>query len=124
MDRNTATDELNSALVELEELHEREAAILKGMDPEALDSVTAEKEALCARLREAISREAPTQRHRAILDRLRHRATLNQLLIVHARDAVRSILSEASGTPAAVEGPIPGTRQRVVQDGLRVDVRG
>lgn len=123
-DRGNTKDALEVALMELEALHERESLTLRAMDHAALDAVTAEKEALCTRIREAMSQIEPAPRHRAILERLRHRATLNQLLIVHARDAVRTILSEAAGGPLPVDPTHRGSRRPVVQDGLRVNVRG
>lgn len=120
--RDSQGDALGLVLDELEALHERESAILRAMDHVALDELTAEKEVLSDRLREVMSRHAPRPEHRAALERLRHRATLNQLLIVHAREAVRTILSQVSGTPS-VEA-LPGVRRPVVQDGVRVNLRG
>ena len=114
------SDELDLALADLENLHTRETEILRSMNQAALDEVTAEKEALCARLREVKSRTPVQSRHRAALDRLRRQASLNQLLLVHARDAVRTILSQATG--ASFEA-MPG-RKVGGQEGLRLNVRG
>lgn len=114
-------DDLERALLDLDALHEREATVLRSMDRDALEAVTTEKELLFERLREAMGRQAPEERHRLVLDRLRRRATINQLLIVHARDAVRTILSQVSGAPVDA---LPGARKAVVQDGVRVNWRG
>ncbi|HEY8942692.1 MAG TPA: hypothetical protein VIM73_00465 [Polyangiaceae bacterium] len=122
-DRANTRDDLEIALLELEALHGRESSILRTMDHAALDAITSEKDALCSHVRELMSRTKPAPHHRAVLERLRRQATLNQLLIVHARDAVRTILSEASGAPP-IEAPLRGSRMPVVQDGLRVNVRG
>jgi hypothetical protein len=115
--------ELDLVLSELGALHERETQVLRAMDHLALDSVTEEKERLCARLRDLMASTRAEPRHREALDRLRQRATLNQLLIVHAREAVRTILSQASGAGDSIP-PHPGQRRAVVQDGVRVNLRG
>lgn len=124
MDRIDTHDTLQTVLLELDELHDRESAILKKMDSEALDDLTAKKQVLCQQLRELMASSPPAPKHRALLERLRQRATLNQLLTVHARDAVRSVLAEAAGCSVAMDSQLPGIRKPVVQDGLRVNVRG
>lgn len=121
MNQHASMDELNQTLAELETLHAREAQVLRGMRKDAIDAITDEKSALCDRLRELSARTPFDERHRPALERIRKQATLNQLLVVHARDAVRTILAHASGTP--IEG-MPGTRKPTVQDGLRLNVRG
>jgi hypothetical protein len=120
--RDPGGSELDLVFSELDTLHERETQVLRAMDHEALDAVTVEKERLCARLRELMAKNGPEPRHREALERLRHRATLNQLLIVHAREAVRTILSQVAGAPEGA--PHPGLRRPVVQDGVRVNLRG
>ena len=116
------SDELDRILAELETLHARETEILRTMNRAALDEVTSAKEALCDRLHELRTRTPVQGRHRAALDRLRRQASLNQLLLVHARDAVRTILSQATGT--SFEG-LPGSNRKVGgQEGLRLNVRG
>lgn len=114
-------DELDRTLAELEALHVRETEVLRTMNRAALDDVTAEKELLCERLREVRTRVQLQARHRAALERVRSRASLNQLLLVHARDAVRTVLSQATG--ASFDG-LPGNRKVLVQEGLRLNVRG
>ena len=114
-------DELDRTLADLEALHLRETEVLRTMDRAALDDVTAEKERLSERLREVRTRTELQPRHQSALERLRSRATLNQLLLVHARDAVRTVLSQATG--ASFEG-LPGNRKLSAQEGIRLNVRG
>jgi len=118
----TLSDELDRTLAELEALHSRETEILRTMNRAALDEVTVEKELLCERLHALRARTKVEPRHRAALDRLRRQASLNQLLLVHARDAVRTVLSQATG--ASFEA-LPGGHRKVGgQEGLRLNVRG
>lgn len=114
-------DPLAIALAELTALHERESVVLRTMDRDAIDAITTEKNALCEQLRALVAKYPPQGRHHAAFEKLRRQATLNQLLAVHARDAVRSILAHASGTPLE---PVPSHRKAAVQDGLRLNVRG
>jgi len=118
----TLSDELDRTLAELETLHTRETEILRTMNRAALDDITVEKETLYQRLQALRSHTEVQPRHRAALDRLRRQASLNQLLLVHARDAVRTILSQATG---ATFEAIPGSNRKVGgQEGLRLNVRG
>jgi hypothetical protein len=116
------SDELDRTLAELEALHTRETEILRTMNRAALDEITVEKEILCERLHALRSHTEVKPQHRAKLARLRQQASLNQLLLVHARDAVRTILSQATG---ATFETIPGSHRKVGgQEGLRLNVRG
>lgn len=116
------SDELDRTLAELETLHVRETEILRTMNRAALDGLTAEKESLCERLQRLRTLTPVQTRHRAVLDRVRRQASLNQLLLVHARDAVRTILSQATG--ASFEA-LPGSNRKLGgQEGLRLNVRG
>jgi hypothetical protein len=116
------SDELDRTLAELETLHTRETEILRSMNRAALDEITAEKDLLCERLQALRARTPIQTRHRAALDRLRRVASMNQLLLVHARDAVRTILSQATG--ASFEA-LPGNHRKVGgQEGIRLNVRG
>ncbi len=118
---NPTPDELELTLADLEALQLRETEVLRAMDREALDALTELKSALSERLREVVQRTPVAERHRPALERVRKQATLNQLLLVHARDTVRTILSEATG--ASFE-PHPPNRRVVGQEGLRLNVRG
>lgn len=116
------SDELDRTLAELEALHSRETEMLRTMNRAALDDITVEKETLCERLNALRAHANIQPRHRTALDRLRRQAALNQLLLVHARDAVRTILSHATG---ATFEAIPGSHRKVGgQEGLRLNVRG
>jgi hypothetical protein len=115
------SDELDHTLEAMEALHARETEVLRTMNSAALDGLTVEKEVLCERLRELRTRIPVSARHQAALERLRRQATLNQLLVVHARDAVRTILGQATG--ASFDG-LPGNRKHGGQEGLRLNVRG
>lgn len=121
MTEPASMDNLDRTLLELELLHDREAVVLRGMQKDAIDAITDEKNELCDRLRELTAQTPLSERHRSVLDRIRKRATLNQLLVIHARDAVRTILAHASGTPMEA---MPGARKPTLQDGLRLNVRG
>jgi hypothetical protein len=126
MSETLLDDDPASTLSALEALHEEELSVLKNMDRASLDDITARKEQLCERLRDEQRRGRLTERHRAQLERaqlerIRQKAAHNQLLVVHARDAVRSILSQATGV--ALDG-LPSSRRSTTQEGLRLNVRG
>jgi hypothetical protein len=116
----TAANDIDSILTELEQLHARETAALRAMDPSGLDDISNEKEALVARMAGLSGRIGPGHAER--LARIRSQASLNQLLLVHARDSVRSILSQVTGVQFET---FPGARRpHVVQEGVRLNVRG
>jgi hypothetical protein len=112
--------ELKTTLDELETLHAREAAALRSLSRDSIDELTDEKLVLWERLRNITAEVAPDPEDRASLERVKRAALLNQILLHHARDAVRTILQTASGQQLAT----PSNRPAAVQDGLRVDFRG
>jgi hypothetical protein len=112
--------QLTTILEELESLHASEAVALRGLAREVIDELTDRKLALWERLRETLTVVGPDPEHRAILERIKRAVLHNQILLVHARDAVRTILQSASGQSLSP----PSNRPAVVQDGLRVDFRG
>jgi hypothetical protein len=112
--------ELVTTLDELEELHRAEAAALRSLSRDALDELTDRKLALWERLRAITAKVAPGPAERASLERIRRAALLNQILLHHARDAVRSILQSASGQTLVT----PSNRPTALAGGLRVDFRG
>ena len=116
----TQSDAFDALLSEFEALQTRETQVLRGMKSSEIDGITLEKEQLTERLQKLAERERPEPRHRLRLQKLRERAVLNQLLLIHARDAVRTILSQVSGTP--FEG-LPNARKPVGTEGLRLNVR-
>ena len=105
----------------LEALHEAECVVLTKLDRPALDDITEHKLALCERLQAITATERPLPEHRAALERIRRLAFKNRLLALHARDAVRTVLSEAGFTPASQFG---SARPSAVQDGVRINWRG
>jgi hypothetical protein len=116
-----SNDELDLTLTALEALQLRETEVLRAMDQEALDEITETKTVLGERLRDAVGKHLVGERHRPILERVRQQATLNQLLLIHARDAVRSILTEATG--ASFDSMSPHKKPGGLE-GLRLNVRG
>ena len=116
-----AHSELTETLSALEALHEAECVVLTKLDRPTLDGITEQKLALCERLQAITASERPGAEHRGALERIRRMAFKNRLLALHARDAVRTVLSEAGLTPAVQFG---STRPSTVQDGVRVNWRG
>jgi hypothetical protein len=112
--------ELKATLDELESLHRDESLALRRLSRDQLDELTDRKLALWERLRVVSSTTPPGADERASLERIRRLALSNQILLHHARDAVRTILQTASGQVLST----PSNRPSVVQDGLRVDFRG
>jgi hypothetical protein len=112
--------ELKATLDELESLHRDESLALRRLSRDQLDELTDRKLALWERLRVVSSTTPPGADERASLERIRRLALSNQILLHHARDAVRTILQTASGQALGT----PSNRPSVVQDGLRVDFRG
>ena len=114
------TNELKKTLAELEALHALEAVALRSLSRDSIDELTDKKLALWEQLRNIAADIAPGPDDRASLERIKRAALLNQILLHHARDAVRTILQTASGQQLAT----PSNRPAAVQDGLRVDFRG
>jgi hypothetical protein len=112
--------ELKQTLAELESLHATEASALRRLSRDTLDELTDRKLQLWERLRAASAGARLGPDEQAALSRIKRAALHNQILLHHARDAVRSVLQAASGQQL----PAPGNRQTAVQDGLRVDFRG
>lgn len=120
MQADAQKTELLATLVELEELHREEAVALRRLSRDRIDELTDKKLAAWQRLQAAAEKSPPGPGERAALERIRRAALLNQVLLHHARDAVRSILQSASGQALFTPTQRPGA----VQDGLRVDFRG
>ncbi len=116
-----AKNELSETLLALEALHEAECVVLTTLDRAALDGITEQKLALCERLQALAAVHPPVAEHRGSLDRIRRLAFKNRLLAMHARDAVRTVLTEAGFTPPSQFG---SQRPIAIQDGVRVNWRG
>ena len=120
MQAQAQNSELQTTLDELEALHREESDALRRLARDKLDELTERKLLLWERLRALTSDAPPGPEHRASLERIKHAALLNQILLHHARDAVRTILQNASGQALSA----PSNRPSAVQGGLRVDFRG
>ena len=116
-----AHPELTETLSALVALHEAECVVLTTLDRAALDGITEQKLVLCDRLQALAADHPPVSEHRASLEKLRRLAFKNRLLAMHARDAVRTVLTEAGLTPPVQFG---STRPSAVQDGVRVNWKG
>ena len=120
MQADAQNQELKATLVELEQLHLDEAIALRRLAKDEIDTLTDRKLAAWDRLRELAAVSPPGPEERATLERIRRAALPNQILLHHARDAIRSILQSASGQALVT----PSQRPVAVQDGLRVNFRG
>ncbi len=118
-----AKNELTETLSALEALHEAECVVLTTLDRAALDGITEQKVALCERLQELAAVQPPVAEHRGSLERIRRLAFKNRLLAMHARDAVRTVLTEAGFTPPLQFGS-QSQRPIAIQDGVRVNWKG
>ena len=116
-----AHQELTETLSALEALHETECVVLTKLDRAALDGLTEQKLALCERLQLLTSEHPPAPEHRGSLERIRRLAFKNRVLAMHARDAVRTVLTEAGLIPPAQFG---SQRPSTIQDGVRVNWKG
>ena len=114
--------ELTETLSALEALHEAECVVLTTLDRAALDGITERKLVLCDRLQALSVDHPPVAEHRGTLERIRRLAFKNRLLAMHARDAVRTVLSEAGFTPPLQQ--FGSQRPNAVQDGVRVNWKG
>lgn len=121
MQADAQNPELKATLAELELLHGHEALALRRLARDELDALTDKKLELWERLHTLAVDCPPGAEDRATLERIRRQALSNQILLHHARDAVRSILQAASGQHALATQT---HRESAVQDGLRVDFRG
>jgi len=114
--------ELTDTLSALEALHAEECVVLTKLDRAALDGITEQKLALCERLQALADDQPPQAEHRGSLERIRTMAFKNRLLAMHARDAVRTVLTEAGFTPPMQK--FGSQRPSTIQDGVRVNWKG
>ena len=117
-----AYDELAETLAALEALHETECAVLTKLDRAALDGITEQKLLLCERLQAIVQHCPPAIEHKPRLERIKRLALKNRLLALHARDAVRTILTEAGFAPPMQR--FGSQRPAAIQDGVRVNWKG
>jgi hypothetical protein len=114
------TTETSEILQQLDSLLAEELSALKAMSRDAIDRITETKLALCDRLARLVAQDRLDPEHRILLERV-HRAQLrNQLLVVHARDCVRGVLTAMGCVPV----PEHATRRARSADGLCLSIRG
>jgi len=114
---STTLSAMEVALLELEQLLDEETAALRTLDRESIDRITFAKTEVCQRLT-ALTRDGNhSPERKAHLERIRHRALYNQVLLVHARDSVRGVL-------ALIVGQSPHSSRTVPGDGRMLHVRG
>ena len=113
---------LTDTLAALEALHEAECVVLTRLDRASLDGITEQKLLLCEQLSALALEHPPVPEQRGTLERIRRLATKNRLLALHARDAVRTILSEAGLTPPMTQ--FGSQRPSAIQDGVCVNWKG
>jgi flagellar biosynthesis/type III secretory pathway chaperone len=107
---------LPPVFAELEQVLAEEAHALRRLDRAGIERAAEAKAKLCDALADAQGRLTPAQR--PALERLRKAALRNHMLLAHARDSVRQVLSTAAGRPAS------GRPSSPVLGGLRLDMRG
>lgn len=109
--RDPEPSRLDIALGELEDLLAIEESALSRLDAPSIEATTEKKNLLFADLLQVLELQRPGAAQRARLERIRAAQLKNQLLLVHARDAVRGALALALGEPAAARfTPAPSSR--------------
>ena len=102
-------------LADLEALLEAEQRYLRRLDVDGIEAVAQRKHELLPLLAEAQTSDSDLER----LSRLKELAIRNQLLMVHAREAVGTIVTTARMGPA----PRGSTRPPLPAPGARVSVK-
>jgi hypothetical protein len=99
-----------------------EHAALRKLDRDAIARAAEQKLELDAKLKAALPSSWPAQEDLPLVRRVRNAALNNQLLIVHARACVQSVLSMVAGDAfSTYPGAAPS---RAAPLPLRLDVRG
>jgi hypothetical protein len=110
------SDVMTTRLQDLERLLMDEHEALKKFDHEAVGRLSLEKLEVANQLG---SLGKPREQHGPLLERIRERALMNQLLLVNARDCVRGIIELATGSMQAGYGA-----ERPQQAPARLNIRG
>lgn len=102
------------ALFDLEQLLDAESGYLSSLDLDGIEAIASSKERLLASLRETPREDKDRPR----LQRIRDKAIKNQLLTVHARETIASILmalapSGPNYSATSRAAPAPGARLNV-----------
>lgn len=109
------TDVMTTRLQDLERLLMDEHEALKKFDHEAVGRLSLEKLEVANHLG---SLGKPAKQHGPLIERIRERALMNQLLLVNARDCVRGIIELATGSVQA------GYGSERPQTPARLNIRG
>jgi len=113
--REKDPDLMTTGLLDLERLLLEETEALKRLDREAIDRLSHEKLAVSEGLGALGKAE---KEHGPLLERVKSRALLNQMLLVNARDCLRGVIELATGSVATPGyGSEPQARPRL-------DIRG
>ncbi len=109
----------NSVLKELDVVLENERNALRRLDSQAVENFSHQKAALEESLREAMERD---QAHAdpELLKRVHQKTQDNQVLLVHARNCVRTALEAATGGQQASYD----TNRPPPQKAVRFDLKG
>ena len=107
-------DFTGDALFDLEQLLDAESGYLSKLDLDGIEAIAASTEQLLASLRQAPRQDSDRPR----LQRIRDKAIKNQLLTVHARETIASILmavapSGPNYSATSRAAPAPGARLNV-----------
>jgi len=116
------SDNINALLVELEQVLAQEHKALLALDRDAIESAGERKLSLDRRLRDASRDTPPRAEHLDVLVRVKRAALKNQLLIVHARASVQSVLSMVSG--ARFDSYPGSTPAKAAPPPMRVSFKG
>lgn len=122
MDNASTERKFRTLLAAIEELQRRELDVLRKLNRDELDAITAQKTRLIEQLKEWPTDFTPSAEDIQAIRRIRKALIFNQVLTLHARDTTRNIL-EIAGVP--VPDSTPGfPRQRKHEGGFKVDFRG
>lgn len=114
--RSSQSDAMTGRLRDLERLLLDEAEALRKLDRDAIERLSLAKVAVAEELG---GLGKPEKQHGPILERIRQRALMNQLLLVNARDCLRGVLELATGNAVT---PGYGSERHV--NPARLDIRG
>ncbi len=98
-EKDTGGQDLDLALVEMDQVLGEENQALRTLDADGIDRAATRKAELNAIIRRLVRDVRPGPAHRDLLEGIQRAALANQLLLVHARNSVRSVLALASGQP-------------------------
>jgi hypothetical protein len=116
------SDKITAVLAELEELLAEEHKALLVLDHDTIAAAGERKLALDRKLREETQGNTPRAEHLELLIRVKRAALKNQMLIVHARASVQSVLSMVAGDVNTYAGGTPS--KPAPASPLRLSVRG